>query len=161
HVQPGPAIAVAVRPAGRVSVTVTGPEVGAAPTFVATTGNLAPVRPPTKLPSWDLAIVMSGTRVGEAGAMALLFVGVCSPPPARSCGLRRMPVAVVETARGGVTGGKLPPGASTSVAVHDMGDSVQVQPGPATAVAVSCPVIGVRLSVTVTGPEVGPVPTFV
>lgn len=49
HVQPVPEIAVAVRPDGNVSTTVTAPDVGAAPPLLTASVYVAPVCPCRKL----------------------------------------------------------------------------------------------------------------
>lgn len=76
HVQPVPAIAVAVRPVGSVSTTETGAVVAPPPIFDAVIEYEAPICPCTKLPVCDLEMVMSGEPDG--------MVKVCdalSPPP--------------------------------------------------------------------------------
>src|ERR1700730_17881274 len=79
HVQPLPAIAVAVNPVGTVSATVTVPLVTAVPEFFTVMVYVAPVCPCVKFPVCDLVIVKSGavetapltkesTRAENAGA---------------------------------------------------------------------------------------------
>jgi len=62
HVQPVPVIAVVVRLAGNVSMTVTVPAVGPGPMLFAVNVYVAPVSPRPKLPVWLLVIVRSGAR---------------------------------------------------------------------------------------------------
>src|SRR5262249_36562558 len=61
HVQPGPLIAVAVRPGGSASATVMVPTVGAVPMFDAVNMYTAPAWPCVNAPGCELATARSGT----------------------------------------------------------------------------------------------------
>ena len=66
QLHPLPVIAVAVKPAGMLSTTVTVPDVGAPPAFDTVIVYVAPVWPGMKLPACVLTIARSGdaTRCG-------------------------------------------------------------------------------------------------
>ena len=93
HDQPAPLAAVAVNPDGRVSVTVTVPAVGPAPTLLAVRMNVT-VPPGEKLvPVCVFVIVMSGTStVMESVAESL--VRLISDPPLTFALLTSVPRAV-------------------------------------------------------------------
>ena len=81
--QPGPLIAVGVMLAGKVSVTVTVPEVAAPPLLVTVIVYEAPVCPWMKLPGWLLDMVRSGTgaAVITVTSLAVSLDVLVSPPP--------------------------------------------------------------------------------
>ena len=81
QVQPVPLIAVAVRPAGKVSITVTVLEVAAPPLFVAVIVYAAPVCPWLKLPEWLLDMVRSGGEAIVVTSLAVSLDVLVSPPP--------------------------------------------------------------------------------
>ena len=76
--QPVPEIVVAVRPAGRESVTVTRPVEASGPLLVTESVYSAPVWPCRKSPVWDLLMtrLVERTVVGSSSVF-----GVGSPPP--------------------------------------------------------------------------------
>src|SRR6266567_3962442 len=79
HVQPIPLIAVALRPAGNTSVTVTAPEVDPVPELPTVRIYVATVWPCVKLPLCVLLIVRLGAPVTGKSQMPEL------PPPAGFC----------------------------------------------------------------------------
>src|ERR1051326_144643 len=81
--QPVPFIDVAVRPAGRVSVTVTVAVVGPRPLLLTMIEYAAPVCPWVKLPVWVLLTVRSGTnaRLMVVRSVAESLRVLVSPPP--------------------------------------------------------------------------------
>ena len=84
QVQPVPASAVIVRPAGGVSVTVTGPLDGEFPTFVTVTVNVTVCPGTALLGLCTFAMARSLPDVGglmAVGSDAVLLVGFESPPP--------------------------------------------------------------------------------
>jgi hypothetical protein len=83
HVHPVPLKAVAVRPVGSVSVTVTVPALDPVPEFP-TKMVYAPVPPRVTLPVWLFAIVKSGSKALTVvvRSAALSFDVFVSPPPA-------------------------------------------------------------------------------
>jgi hypothetical protein len=73
---------MAVRPVGRVSETVTVPEVGPIAAASETVIVKVPVCPAAKFPVCDLAMLKSGGRVPMLTiSEALLLAGFVSPPP--------------------------------------------------------------------------------
>ena len=76
--QPVPLIAVAVRPAGRESVTVTRPVEASGPLLVTESVYSAPVWPCRKSPVWDLLMTRLVERTVVESSSVL---GVGSPPP--------------------------------------------------------------------------------
>jgi hypothetical protein len=64
-----PAIAVAVKPAGKVSLIVTAPDVVEPPLFVTVIEYAAPLWPWTKLPEWLLLMVRSGAEAGDPAGL--------------------------------------------------------------------------------------------
>src|ERR1700753_4069764 len=74
-------MAVAVDPAGKLSVTGTGAVVGAVPLFFAVIVYLAPVWPCVKFPVWLLVMVRSGTPPTVVGSVAVSLAVFVSPPP--------------------------------------------------------------------------------
>src|SRR5258708_19471916 len=79
HVQPIPLIAVALRPVGNTSVTVTAPEVDPVPELPTVRIYVATVWPCVKLPLCVLLIVRLGAPVTGKSQMPEL------PPPAGFC----------------------------------------------------------------------------
>ena len=73
-------MAVAVKPVGNVSVTVTVPLVEAVPELVTVIVYCAPVWPCVKFPLCDLVIVRSGCTTA-VGSVSVLFDVLVSPPP--------------------------------------------------------------------------------
>jgi len=92
-----PPIAVAVRPAGSVSVTVTAPLVAANPELLAVIEYVAPVCPWVKLPVCDFEIVMSGNCVTLVTSLAESFVVMISPPPETATELVTLEAALFAT----------------------------------------------------------------
>ena len=159
QVHPVPVIAVAVKPVGNVSVTVTVPLVTALPLFVAVIVYVAPFCPCVKLPLCDLVMVRSGTLGGlmVVGSEAESLPVLASPPPATVAVLVTLAGALAATFTVSVMAGKLAPGAAVVLVLQASVDTVQLHPVPVIAVAVK-PVGSV--SVTVTVPEVGANPPF-
>jgi len=132
-----PLAAVAVNPAGNVSVTVTVPAVGPVPTLLAVRVNVT-VPPGAKLvPVCVFVMVISGTT-SEIESVAVSFVKSFSPPPETIAVFIKVPVAVDAMDAVTVIGGRLPPGPAEANVEQASGDSVHVQPvPPLMAVAVS------------------------
>src|SRR5262249_29601239 len=80
HVAP-PEIAVAVRPEGRVSTAVRGPDVVPVPEFVAVIVYVSPTSPCVKFPVCDFATVRSASWLTVVGSDAVSFEVFDSPPP--------------------------------------------------------------------------------
>ena len=79
--QPVPDMDVAVRPLGKVSVTVTVPVVEADPLLLTVIVYVAPVCPCVKLPVWVFVIARSGTAIVAVGSLTVSFEVLFSPPP--------------------------------------------------------------------------------
>src|SRR5207249_413059 len=79
--QPVPAIAVAVRPAGTVSVTVTAPLLAPSPLLCTVILYVAPVCPCVKFPLCVFVIVKSGNCMIVVVSFAVLLPVLISPPP--------------------------------------------------------------------------------
>src|SRR5271166_6087054 len=74
-------MAVAVRPVGSVSATVTAAVVGPVPLLVTVIVYVAPVCPWVKLPVCDLVTVRSGNCTIVVGSVAVSLDVLVSPPP--------------------------------------------------------------------------------
>src|SRR2546427_177518 len=81
QVQAVPPIAVAVKPAGNVSVIVTVPEVAVPPLSATAIVYVAPLWPWTKLPEWLLVMVRSGGGLMLVTSLAVSLAVLVSPPP--------------------------------------------------------------------------------
>jgi hypothetical protein len=159
HDQPVPEIARALRPGGRVSVTVTVPDVGPVPPFVTVRVYVAPLCPCVNDPACAFAIVRSatpGTRI-VVESLEVSFAVFVWPPPETVAALMSGDDADAETFTVSVTGGYEADDASTSLRVQERGVRLQLHPAPESAVALNPEG---RESVSVTVPDVGPVPTF-
>ena len=106
QLQPVPAIAVAVKPTGSVSVTVTRPEVDPAPALVTVSEYVAPTWPSENVPFATLTIVRSASDVvtGVVVVDVLLDVFV-SPPPLMVARLTTLDGAFDPTVTVSVIGG--------------------------------------------------------
>src|SRR5262245_23850586 len=159
HTQPAPAAAVGVRPAGRVSLTVTRLPVGPPPMFDTVSTYWAPTWPCKKLPVCTFRMVRSGTTMIVVGSLAELLLESTSPPP------ETMAVLVTDAGALGATftviviGGYPAPGASGSLRVQGMlwPPTVHIQPVPVAPVNISPEV---SASVTVMAPAVGESPVL-
>src|SRR2546427_10076361 len=80
QVQPVPLMAVAVKPVGSVSATVTVPLVEALPLLVTVMVYCAPVCPCLKLPTWVFVMVRSGWTIVVGSSSVLLLVFSSAPP---------------------------------------------------------------------------------
>src|SRR5712692_2873700 len=103
---------VALRPTGRVSVTVTIPLVGAKPEFVAVIVYVAPTCPWVKLPLCDLAMVMSGSWLIVVGLVAESLAVLVWPPPETFAVLVTLAAALLATFTVRVMAGELAAAAS-------------------------------------------------
>src|SRR5438132_739504 len=76
-------MAVAVRPLGKVSVTVAVPLVGPVPELLAVMVYVAAICPCVKFPVWVLLMVRSGVRAGliVVASLAESLLVLVSPPP--------------------------------------------------------------------------------
>src|SRR5262249_16744022 len=145
---PAPSSAVAVRAAGRVSVTVTVPLVESPPMLETVSVYAAPICPCVKEPVWVLVILKSGTAVIEVGSLAVLFAVLISPPTDTAAEFLTLEGALPATVTVRVIAGKFELAAKTSLRVQVRDASVQFHPVPVKAVAVR-PVGSVSVTVTV------------
>jgi hypothetical protein len=158
QVQPEPLIAVAVKPAGNASTTVTVPAVGALPTLETVNVYVAPTWPSAKLPTCVDVTVTSGARgVTVVTSVAVLLAVFVSPPPLTVALLVRLAPALLATVTVRVMGEYAAPPPSGLVFVQVAVATVQVQPEPLIAVAVR-PTGSVSARVTV--PTIWPAPTL-
>ncbi len=156
HVQPVPAAALKVKPAGSASVTVIVPVVADVPVLL-TTIAYEPVVPIVKLPVWLLAMASFG-KTTVVGSVA---VGVAvSPPPLAVAELVTVAGAFAATFTVRVIGEPAAPAAMSVVLVQVTvcPAALHVQPAPVAALNVKP--VG-RVSVTVTVPEVATFPALV
>lgn len=83
QLHPVPMMAVAVKPAGKASVTVTVPTVAPPPTLLVVNVNVAAVSPGEKVQVCVFAIVRSGRAITRTEAVAVLpvspFVELTAP----------------------------------------------------------------------------------
>src|SRR5262245_9533428 len=150
-------MAVPVRPAGIVSVTVTAPLVGPVPMFD-TVSVYVPVCPRVKLPACDFVILRSGSCVIAVTSLAALLAALTSPPPETLAVFVTLAGAVAATWTVMGIGGKLAPAPRVSLRVQVRVPREHVQPVP----AIAAPVILLgSVSATVTVPLVGPEPMLV
>ena len=119
HVQSTPA-AVPVKPAGNVSTTLTGPDVGPFPWFETVIVKV-PVCPCVNVSgACVLVMVRSGVTAPPTGVtiVAVLFPGTVSPPPATIAVFVRLSGALAGMVASIEIGGKLAPGATAVVRVQ-------------------------------------------
>ncbi len=90
ELHPVPPKPVAVKPAGKLSVTVTVPLVGALPRLLTVSVYCWPTSPWVKLPLWLFWMVRSGPLM-LAGSVAVSLVVFVSPPPATLAVLLTVP----------------------------------------------------------------------
>src|SRR5262245_26338032 len=158
QVHPVPEMAVSVMPAGKVSVTVTAPAVGATPTLLTVMAYGKFCWPCFGLPVWVLAMARSTVEleVTMVGSLAVLLVALESPPPLTVAVLVTLPGALAATFTMSATGGYEAPGPSASARVQVVvAPSVQVQPAPLAALGL---MPAGMVSLTVMRPAVGPEP---
>jgi hypothetical protein len=111
QLQPAPAAAPNVNPAGSASVTVSVPDVAAVPALL-TVIEYVPVEPIVKLPVWVLAIA----RTGETTAVGSVATGVfVAPPPFALALLVTVADALAATLTVSAIAFALAPAAMTSV----------------------------------------------
>src|SRR5438067_509571 len=121
-------MAVAVRPEGRVSVTVTVPLVAWPPWLVAVRKNWSPVSAWVKLPLWLLLTIMSDGVRTLVESLAVSLAVLDWPPPDTVTLLVNGVPALEDTLTVSVMGFMLAPAATVLVLVQLVVASVQVQP---------------------------------
>ena len=97
QVQPVPAIAVAVKPVGNVSVTVTAALVAALPLLVAVIVYVASVCPCVKLPLCDLVMSIGHTDRIDSGRIGTSVAGVGFSAARNARGVGDAPGALAAT----------------------------------------------------------------
>src|SRR5207245_352515 len=130
HDQPVPEIAVAVKPVGSVSATVTVPLVAPVPELVAVSVYVSPLSPWMKFPVCDLAIVMSATWLMVVGSLVESLLVTTSPPPDTAAEFVTELEAVADTFTVTVIAGYELPAAKASERVQVSVANVQDHPVP-------------------------------
>src|SRR5688500_5718280 len=128
--QPGPLMAVGVRPNGTLSVTSTVPPVAALPTLPTTMVYVLPVCPCAKFPRCVAWTVRSGAWRMVVASLALLFAELESPPPETLAVLVRNAGAVRATFTRSVIGEAFEPAPMEVVRVQVAVAGSHVQPEP-------------------------------